>query len=250
MPLDGLTLAYIVVSILILIALIVALIVRVVLIIRYRRLNKMHLVSGLTSMQVARSLLDNNGLQNVEVKKLTLFRRLLLFGNHYSVKNKTIYLRSNILNSPTVTAVGLATQKVCLAVQHKNNDQSFKTRYTLQILTFLSPLFFYLFVIAGLVIDILTNFSGVPTLLGIALGFIFYTLIVFFQIFNIKVEKKANEQAVEILRASNIFEEYEIDTFKKLLNLYIIGNIIDLIISILKIIQQILKLFILARKNK
>ncbi|MDY4787724.1 MAG: zinc metallopeptidase [Bacilli bacterium] len=249
MPVDGLTIAYIVISILILIGLIVALIVQLTLIIRYQKYNKLHLSSGLTSMQTARRLLDANGLQDVEIKKLGIIRRLLLFGNHYSVMKNTIYLRKNILNSSSVTAVGIATQKVCLAIQHKNNDHDFKTRYTLQILSFLSPLFFYCFVIIGLIIDIVTKFSGVPTLIGIIIGFVFYLVIILFQIFNIKVEKKANQQAIDILRNSHIFEEFEIDTLQRLLNLYIVGDIIALIISILKIIQQILKLLILAKKN-
>ena len=244
---SGLELAIMIVSGIIVVALIVALIVQIVLIFKYKKFNKTPLQNGLTSQQTARSLLDANGLENVQIKKLGFFRRILLFGNHYSVMKKTIFLRKNILDSSSVTAVGIATQKACLAIQHKNKDKNFIFRYVLQILTLFTPLLFYLSIAIGLIIDIVTQFTGIPTTIGLFVGIGFYLLVFVLQIVNIKVEKKANEQAVEILRSSNIFTEQEIDRFKELLKLYIVADIMVLILSILKLILQILKIF---AKNK
>lgn len=162
---------------------------------------------------------------------------------------KTIYLRTNILNSSSITAVGIATQKACLAVQHKNKDKSFRFRYILQILTLFTPLLFYGAIIVGLVIDILTKFTGIPTLIGLLIGLGFYLLVFIFQIVNIKVEKKANKQTIEILQSSNIFNEQEITTLKNLFKLYILADIIALVLSLLKLIQQILKVFTKLKRN-
>ena len=247
--LTGIELAILIVSGLIIIGLAVALIVQIVLIVKYNKYNKTPLSNGLTSQQTARTLLDANGLQNVQIKKLGFFRRILLFGNHYSVMKKTIFLRSNILDSSSVTAVGIATQKVCLAIQHKNKDKGFIFRYILQILTLFTPLLFYGSVVIGLIIDIVTKFTGIPTIIGLFVGIGFYLLVFVLQIVNIKVEKKANKQAIEILQASNIFTEQEITTFKDLLKLYIISDIIVLVLSILKLILQILKIFAKSKKK-
>ncbi len=246
---SGLELAIMIVSGIIVVALIVALIVQIVLIFKYKKFNKTPLQNGLTSQQTARSLLDANGLENVQIKKLGFFRRILLFGNHYSVMKKTIFLRKNILDSSSVTAVGIATQKACLAIQHKNKDKNFIFRYVLQILTLFTPLLFYLSIVIGLIIDIVTQFTGIPTTIGLFVGIGFYLLVFVLQIVNIKVEKKANEQAVEILRSSNIFTEQEIDRFKELLKLYIVADIMVLILSILKLILQILKIFAKTKKK-
>ena len=246
---SGLELAIMIVSGIIVVALIVALIVQIVLIFKYKKFNKTPLQNGLTSQQTARSLLDANGLENVQIKKLGFFRRILLFGNHYSVMTKTIFLRKNILDSSSVTAVGIATQKACLAIQHKNKDKNFIFRYVLQILTLFTPLLFYLSIVIGLIIDIVTQFTGIPTTIGLFVGIGFYLLVFVLQIVNIKVEKKANEQAVEILRSSNIFTEQEIDRFKELLKLYIVADIMVLILSILKLILQILKIFAKTKKK-
>lgn len=246
---SGLELAIMIVSGIIVVALIVALIVQIVLIFKYKKFNKTPLQNGLTSQQTARSLLDANGLENIQIKKLGFFRRILLFGNHYSVMKKTIFLRKNILDSSSVTAVGIATQKACLAIQHKNKDKNFIFRYVLQILTLFTPLLFYLSIVIGLIIDIVTQFTGIPTTIGLFVGIGFYLLVFVLQIVNIKVEKKANEQAVEILRSSNIFTEQEIDRFKELLKLYIVADIMVLILSILKLILQILKIFAKTKKK-
>ena len=247
--LSGLELASLIVSALIIVCLVVALVVQIVLIIKYKQYNKTPLSSGLTSQQTARALLDANGLENVAIEKLGFFRRILLFGNHYSVMKKTIYLRQNILQSSSVTAVGIATQKVCLAIQHKNKDKSFIFRYVLQILTLFTPLLFYGSIVIGLIIDFITTFSGIPTIIGLLVGLGFYLLVFVLQIVNIKVEKKANAQAIEILQSANIFNEQEITTFKNLLKLYIISDVIVLILSILKLILQILKILIRSRKR-
>lgn len=246
---SGIELAIMIVSGLIAVALVVALIVQIVLIIKYKKFNKTPLANGLTSQQTARSLLDANGLQNIQIKKLGFFRRILLFGNHYSVMMKTIYLRKNILNSSSVTAVGIAVQKACLAIQHKNKDKSFIFRYVLQILTLFTPLLFYGSVVIGLIIDFITNFTGIPTIIGLFVGIGFYLLVFILQIINIKVEKKANEQAIAVLQTSNIFNEQEISTLKELFKLYIVADVILLVLSILKIILQILKIFAKSKKK-
>ncbi len=245
----GLELAIIIVSGIIIVCLVAALVVQVVLMVKYKKYNNTPLANGLTSQETARALLDANGLQNVQIKKLGFFRRILLFGNHYSVIKKTIFLRKNILDSSSVTAVGIATQKVCLAIQHKNKEKSFIFRYVLQILTLFTPLLFYGSIVVGLIIDLITQFTGVPTIIGLFVGIGFYLLVFILQIVNIKVEKKANEQAVAVLQSGNIFSEQEIATLQSLLKLYIVADVIVLVLSVLKIILQILKIFARSQKK-
>ena len=81
------------------------------------------------------------------------------------------------------------------------------------------------------------------------IGLGFYLLVFIFQIVNIKVEKKANKQTIDILQSSNIFNEQEITTLKNLFKLYILADIIALVLSLLKLIQQILKIFTKLKRN-
>ena len=95
---DGLTIAYIIVSIMLGIAVVVALIAQVAIIIGYWRGNRKNNSLELTGGEIARKVLDEKGMSDVKVKKCT-FLRMIFFGNHYSISKKTVYLRKYTINS-------------------------------------------------------------------------------------------------------------------------------------------------------
>lgn len=227
-----------------------AFVMRIILIIKYYKLNKKNLESGIPASQVVRQVLDANGLQDVEVKKAGFFR-WLFFGNHYSVMKKTIFLRGNIIDKSTTTAIGVGLSKVGLAMQHKNKEKGFKTRYVFQILSMFSPLIFYATVIVGLVIDFITGFKGLPSFIGVAIGLVFYIVVFFCLLFTIKVEKKANAQAIYMIEKSGLLSPNDLQDLQKLFSSYIITYILEYILSILEIIYYILKFIfkIFVRKS-
>lgn len=230
-----------------------SLITRLILFIKYHSLNHRESASNLNSQEIARKVLDANGLEDVKVEKVGFFR-MLLFGNHYSVRKRTIFLRKNIFGKNTITALGISLQKVGLAMQHKNKAKGFKAKYVLTIMSNFSPLVFYGFIILGLAVDFATEFRGLGgapiTFLFLILGILYYLCSFFALIFTIKVDKRANAQAMEMVRKANLLSEEDAQELEKLLNIYIIANIIDFVITILKILQLILKLLLNVMKLK
>ncbi len=233
----------------------VSTIIRTIILFKYHMLNRRESSSNLTARELARKVLDANGLENVKVEKPGFFR-MLFFGNHYSIRKKTIYLRGNIIDKNTVTAIGMATQKVGYALQDKNHTKGFKTRYICSILSAFSPLIFYTLLGIGLIIDVCTSFKGLGsngsiTILSLVIGIIYYLTVFIALLFNIKVEKKANAMAMEMLSKSNLLEDKDLRDLSGLLNSYVIADIIDYVISILELIQLILKfIFKALRLNK
>ena len=65
------------------------------LIARYRKLNRKNASINETTEQLAQKLLEKEGITDVSVQKCGLFRSLL-YGNSYSRRKKTIFLRKNI----------------------------------------------------------------------------------------------------------------------------------------------------------
>ena len=127
---DGIELALVVVSILLGIAIVVALIAQIAIIIGYIKGNRMQNSLGLTGGDFARRLLDQNGMPEVQVKKCT-FLRMLLFGNHYSISKRTVYLRKRTIDKTSVTSVAIAAQKVALAEQHRDGNKAMIIRLSL-----------------------------------------------------------------------------------------------------------------------
>lgn len=244
---DGIDLICLIIAGIVGVLTLVALIMRVVLVVKYYKLNKKEGTTGITAREVARKFLDANGMEDVKVEKVGFFR-MLFFGNHYSVAKKTVFLRKNIIDKSSLTAVGVGLQKVGLAMQHKNKEKGFMVRYVFQILSFFSPLIFYVIVIAGVAIDFLVGFTGRISFAGIIVALVYYLLVFFCLLFTIKVESKANKQSIYMIENSDILSPEDVADLKKLLNSYVVIYILDFTISILKIIYQILQ--IASKYNK
>ena len=101
---DGSEIAYIAVGVSLGIAIIAAFIAQIVIVIGYWRGNRTNNSLGLSGGEYARKLLDQNGMPDVQVKKCGIIRTIL-FGNHYSIIKRTVYLCMRTINKPGLTAV-------------------------------------------------------------------------------------------------------------------------------------------------
>lgn len=217
----------------------------------YVKGNSTRLDSGLTGEQAANMLLEKLNLSEVEVKQLNWFTASI-YGNHYNARKKVIYLRKNIFSKSTVTAVSLATQKVALAIQHKNKDKSFIVKSKLQPVIILAPVLFIPLALVGIIFELIILHSNIGTLsiVFIIIGLLFYLLAFIFTLVNLPVEKKANTMAMKIIAETNIIEEDKQNLVRKIYKAYIISYVADFIMALLYLIQFILKLLFKFVENK
>ena len=89
------------------------------LIVKYFRFNRRENSLGLTGMQIARKILDDNGLEHIKVKRTGS----LLFGNSYSHYFKKVRLRGLIRHETSLTSMGMGAQKAALAILDKEGDE-------------------------------------------------------------------------------------------------------------------------------
>lgn len=243
---DGLEVAYIAVGILLGIAIIAALIAQIAVAVGYWRGNRTNNSLGLSGAEYARRLLDLNGMPDVQVKKCGIIRTVL-FGNHYSISKKTVYLRMRTINKPSLTAVAMAAQKVALAEQHKNKNAKMIVRSRLQGLGVFAPYLFIPLVVIGFLIDVFVAQTLLFSLIAAVLGLIFILFGFIVTLLNIPVEKKAMKRALVFLKADLTKEEIVI--VKKIYRSYMVEYALQFIIAVLRIIQLILKILLGARKN-
>lgn len=216
-------------------------IARLSLFIRYNSLNKAETQQGLTALTATRALLDANGMQDVEVKQCG-FWRAWFWGNSYSTRKKTIYLRKGIINKKSITAIGVGLQKTGLAIMHKRGDKKLNARSILLPLSYIMPTLFIPIVIIGLLLDIfLFNFTGTATIVSAIIGFAFYLVAFVYMLINIPVEKQANRLAMGIIEKSNFMTEDEREKVNKLFKSYILMYVVDFVVALLNVILQILK---------
>ena len=241
----GLEIALLIVGALIVIVGIASCLVSLWLVIKYYRFNRRANSLGLTGIEVARKILDDNGLQHIKVKRTGS----LLFGNSYSHYFKKVRLRGFIRHETSLTSMGMGAQKAALAILDKEGDPDMKKRIRLVPLVTFGPFAFIPLILVGAALDYFVfNGSGVCTLALGGLGLIFYVYSIILSVMTLKTEKKAQNKAYEILRSYNAKEE-ELTALKELFRLYNIQYINDIILSSLELIYTALEIAIAIKKE-
>ncbi len=244
MPLDGVTdgviLAMAVIVAFLVIASIVALVVSIFLSVSYIRYNRKKASCGKTGEQVAREILDRNGLQNIHVSKTGS----ILFGNSYSHFFKKVRLRRMTWKKDSVTSLSMAAQKSSLAVLDKEGDPDMKARVKMTPFIYFGPLAFIPLILIGSVLDLFVfhTGSGLCTILAASLGLVIYIISFVMSVLVLKTEKKAQSMALRLMKQDGLATDEEIEMSRKLFRLYNIEYINDMVIALLELIYRILQI--------
>ncbi len=170
----------------------------------YAQMSQVKSSSGLTGAEVARNILDANGLEEVPVERVAGE-----LSDHYDPKNNILRLSEGVYGSSSVAAIGIAAHEAGHALQ------DFKKYAPLTIRNFAVPAASIggrlgFFVLAGGV-----AMSIMPVvILGIAL----LSATVLFQLVNLPVEFDASNRAKEILANSGYVSAEEQKGVKKVLD--------------------------------
>ena len=242
----ALEMALMIVGVLIVIVGIVSGIISIWLIIKYFRFNRRENSLGLTGMQIARKILDDNGLEHIKVKRTGS----LLFGNSYSHYFKKVRLRGLIRHETSLTSMGMGAQKAALAILDKEGDADMKKRVRLvPLMTFGPFAFIPLILIGGLLDYFVFNGSGMCTLVLGAIGLLFYVYAVVLSVLTLKTERKAQHRAYEILEQDYHVSEGELSALRELFHLYNVQYVNDIVLSSLELLYTLLEIAIAVKGN-
>ena len=219
----------------------ISLIISAWLAVKYYRYNRRENSLGLTGIEIARKILDDNGLEDIKVKK----SGSLFFGNSYSHYFKKVRLRGFIRHATSITSMGMGAQKAALAILDKEGDADMKKRIRLVPIVTFGPFAFIPLVAIGALIDyFILNSSGIFTYVLGAIGLLFFAYSIVLSVLTLKTEKKAQNRAYEILeRDFNVTAE-ELTALKELFHLYNIQYVNDIILSSLELLYTALEIAI------
>ena len=242
----ALEIALMIVGVLIAIIGIVSGITSIWLVVKYFRFNRRENSLGLTGIEVARKILDDNGLEHIKVKRTGS----LFFGNSYSHYFKKVRLRGFIRHETSITSMGMGAQKAALAILDKEGDEDMRKRIRLVPLITFGPFAFIPLILIGAALDYFVfNGNGICTLVLGFIGLLFYVYSVVLSVLTLKTEKKAQNRAYEILEREYHITDEELLSIKELFRLYNIQYINDIILSSLELIYTILEIAIAVKKN-
>ena len=153
----------------------------------FQRYAKVRSMSGMTGAQVARKILDRNGLTNIPVEHVS--------GNlsdHYDPSAKVLRLSDSTYNSVSVAAIGVAAHECGHAIQHKEGYGPLKLRTAIVPAANIGSRL-------GVPIILLGLFFGGGGSFLVNLGIWVFSLAVLFQIVTLPVEFNASNRALVML---------------------------------------------------
>lgn len=171
----------------------------------YERYLRVPTRNGYTGAQTARAILDNNGLQNVQIQLVpgTLT-------DHYNPRTRILRLSNQVYYGTTVASNAIAAHEVGHAIQHSHNYFPLVLRNKIVPVVSIASNLSWFFIIAGLVISAMQNLLTV--------GIVMFSMAVLFQIITLPVEFDASRRALVELENEGILSAEEIRGGKAVLD--------------------------------
>jgi Zn-dependent membrane protease YugP len=145
---------------------------------------------GMSGAEVARRILDSNGLHDVPVEETPGE-----LSDHYDPRNRSVHLSSEVYRGRSISSTAVSSHEVGHALQHAASYSFFQFRSALFPAVQFASNIWLLFLIGGAVLQVFGF---------ILLGVVLYSIAVLFQIVTLPVEFNASRRAKAQLTSMGI----------------------------------------------
>lgn len=201
----------------------------------YSQYSQIRTATGLTGAEVARLMLDRNGLTNIQIEQVSG-----TLSDHYDPSSKTLRLSQGVYSSPSVAAAGVAAHETGHAIQDATNYGPLKIRSimvpTVRIGSWIGPIVF----MVGLALSSI-NLAWI--------GIILFSATAIFSLVTLPVEFNASERAKEWLANSGVIYSSEVEGVHKVLDAAALTYVAGALQSISTIFYYVLLLTGRSRRN-
>lgn len=191
----------------------------------FKKYFKVKSDSGLTGSEVARKILDDNGLYDVRIERTRGF-----LSDHYDPTTRVLRLSDEVYDNSTVSSIGVAAHEVGHAIQHSVGYVPMKIRGAIAPAISFGSRFIFIILIGGIFFQI----TGL-----INLGILIYAGIVVFQLITLPVEFDASRRAINSLQSGILYSESEVIGARKVLSAAAITYVTATLMSIAQLIRLI-----------
>ncbi|TYQ15626.1 UNVERIFIED_CONTAM: hypothetical protein Cloal_2097 [Acetivibrio alkalicellulosi] len=187
---------------------------------------------GLTGADIARTILDSNGLYDVRIEsvggELT---------DHYDPRTKVVRLSQVVYGSSSVAAIGVAAHETGHAIQHSTGYAPLVLRSTLVPIAGIGSN-------AGVPMAIMGLIFGFDLL--VYLGIAAFSVAVLFYLITLPVEFNASSRAIRTLESTAILNYDEVDPARKVLNAAAMTYVASAAVAV----ANLLRLVLLANRRR
>lgn len=191
----------------------------------FKKYSKVGNSRGLTADQVARQILDSNGLFYIRVEHVSGD-----LTDHFDPTANVVRLSDSVYGQTSVAAIGVAAHECGHACQHAEEYAPIQIRTAIVPVVNICSRFWYLAFIIGVLL-----FETMPSLIYV--GIIMFAAVVLFQLVTLPVELDASGRALKTLENDSILEAAEVPHAKKVLTAAAFTYVAALITSIMQLLR-------------
>lgn len=192
----------------------------------YNKYSKVETSSQMTGAQVARQILNDNGLFDVQIEQVKG-----ILSDHYDPRKKVIRLSQDIYHGRSMASSAVAAHEVGHAIQDSESYAFLNFRSALFPVANLGSNVSFILIIAGALLQSMN-------LIGI--GIAFMAVAVLFQLVTLPVEFNASNRAMDQLISSGIILNNEERDTKKVLNAAALTYVAAALVAVAELIRFIL----------
>jgi len=192
----------------------------------FERFSKVNSVKRTTGAEVARAILDSEGLKHVNVEMIDG-----KLSDHYDPRQKVLRLSPEVYRGSSLASLGVAAHETGHAIQHATGYWPLNIRHSLvPVANFGSKLAFPLFVIG-----LLFASTGL-----VNLGIYMFSAVVLFQLVTLPVEFNASKRAIAILEGQGYITSSEVAGTKSVLDAAALTYVAAALVGLLSLLRLIL----------
>ena len=181
---------------------------------------------GWTAAAMARRMLDDNGLRNVQIVSVR--------GNltdHYDPKRRVLALSDSVYGYSSLAALGVAAHEVGHAIQHARGYKPLSWRSSLVPLTNIGSQLSWPLMLLGIIL----SFEPLVTA-----GIVLFSLVVLFQLITLPVEFNASSRALLMLENDGYLRREELGGAKAVLQAAALTYVAGALSSVLQLLRLVL----------
>ena len=203
----------------------------------YRKYSEIRAANGRNGRDVARMILQQNGIQDVEVEVGEGF-----LSDHYDPLHRKVRLSPHNFSEPSISGIAVAAHEVGHAIQHAQGYAPLRFRTALFPLANIGSSLSWVFIIGGLLFLPGLRIAGVSLLDA---GIVLFSFGVLFQLVTLPVEFDASKRALVQLNHLGLVAPQEQAGAKKVLDAAALTYVAAATAAIL----SLLRLLILRNRN-
>lgn len=192
----------------------------------YGKYKKVSCKKGITGFEVARMILDSNGLNDIHIVEVKGE-----LSDHYDPTRKVVRLSHDIFHGSSIASISVAAHECGHAIQDKENYSFMRIRGALvPVVNFISYI--------GYFVSFIAFFIGVIGYLKIGIFMLLATIL--FQLVTLPVEFDASKRAKVEMEKIGIIDNGEVDGVKSVLGAAAMTYVASVLSSLLNLLRLVL----------